>query len=77
VRFDVVANVLVEKVKREMISISVNDSVTWEKFWVDRVKGWKDFVEVYRRHFCWRFKPLDELPSIFIHLKLKRGYCQE
>ena len=39
------ANVLVKKVKREMISMSVYDSITRVEFWVDRIEGWENLVK--------------------------------
>ena len=39
------ANVLVKKVKRETISMSVYDSITRVKFWVDRIKEWENLVK--------------------------------
>jgi len=45
-RFDIIANVLIKKMKIKIISISVNDSIIREKFWIDRIKRWENFVKV-------------------------------
>ena len=38
-------NVLVKKIKRKMISMSINDSIIKEKFWVDKIEKWGNFVK--------------------------------
>jgi len=46
VRFDVMTNLLAKKMEREVISMSVYGSMTRKQFWVDRIEGRKNLIEV-------------------------------
>ena len=44
-RLDIVANVLVKEMERKVFSISINNSITGRKFWVNRIERWKNLIK--------------------------------
>ena len=44
-RLDIMANALVKEMERKAISMSINDSITRRKLWVNRIKRWKNLIK--------------------------------